>query len=339
MPCDKLKAYFLGSGAFAVPVLEALAASERLQLVGAGTQPDRPAGRKRTLTPTPVGRRADELGLACERLPSVNEEGFLARMEALKPDFIIVVSFGQLLKERILNLPRFGCLNAHGSLLPRHRGASPIAAAILAGDAETGVCFMRMDKGLDTGPVYRSYGIPLRGDETTETLEAALSKLAALHAEDVCLRIASGELSAVPQDGSLASVSKKIKKQDGSLDWREDATAILRKTRAYRHWPGVSFRIATHAGPHLVKMLEARAAEGEGAPGRTLRADKREWVVACGKGAVSIERVLPEGKKEMSFLDFLHGSHLKPGDALMNGPEKTTTTGALKQPAGQVRPV
>ncbi len=336
MPHDKLKVYFLGSGAFAVPVLEAIAASDRLQLAGAGTQPDRPAGRKRTLTPTPVGRRADELRLACERIPSVNEEAFLSRMEALQPDFIIVVSFGQLLKERILNLPRCGCLNIHASLLPRHRGASPVAASILAGDQEAGIGFMRMDKGLDTGPVYCSYSLPLLGDETTETLEAALSKLSASHLEDVCLRVASGALVHRPQDHSLASVSKKIRKHDGSLDWREDAAAILRKVRAYNRWPGVSFRIATPSGAHLVKILDASPAEGEGAPGQTLKADRREWVVACGKGSLSIKRIVPEGKKDMSFLDFLHGSHLKPGDILLNGPEKTT--GDLKQPTGLAKP-
>lgn len=336
MPQDKLKVHFLGSGAFAVPVLEAIAASKGLQLAGTGTQPDRPAGRKRTLAPTPVGRRADELGIACERIPSVNEPEFLARMEALQPDFIIVVSFGQLLKGGILDLPRYGCLNIHASLLPRHRGASPIAASILAGDAETGVGFMRMDKGLDTGPVYCSYSLPLHGDETTETLEAALSGLAAVNVEAVCLRIASGALTCHPQDHSLASVSKKIRKHDGSLDWSEDSTAILRKVRAYNRWPGVSFKTATPSGPHLVKILEAAPAEGEGTPGQVLRADRREWVVACGKGALSIKRLVPEGRKDMSFLDFLHGSHLKPGDILLNGPEKTT--GDLRQPTELARP-
>ena len=326
MPYDKLKVHFLGSGVFAVPVLEALVASKGLILAGTGTQPDRPAGRKRVLTPTNLGKRADELGIACERIPSVNDPDFISRMEGLKPDFIIVVSFGQLLKERILNLPRFGCLNIHASLLPKHRGASPIAASILAGEKETGVGFMRMDKGLDTGPVYCSYSLPLNGSETTETLEVALSTLAASKVEDVCLRIASGELVPHPQDHANASVSKKIRKHDGSLDWSEDSTAIIRKIRAYRPWPGVSFKIATHTGAHLVKILEAHPAEGEGQPGQVLKFDRREWVVACGKGSLSIKRLVPEGKKEMLFSDFLHGSNLKPGDILLNGPEKQLVT-------------
>jgi methionyl-tRNA formyltransferase len=322
MPQDKLKVHFLGSGHFAVPLLEALAASKGLQLVGVGTQPDRPAGRKRHLTPTPVGRRADELGLNCERIPSVNDQEFLARMASLGSDLIIVVSFGQLLKERILNLPRLGCLNVHASLLPKHRGASPIASAILEGDAETGVCFMRMDKGLDTGPVYSSHKLALGGTETADSLEATLASLSASKVEEIALRIAAGELVPAPQDNALATVSRKIRKQDGSLDWNEDSAVILRKVRAYRPWPGVSFTMASHAGPLTVRVAEAHEAEGQGAPGQVLKAAGREWVVACGKGAISIARALPQGRREMTAADFLHGSHLKPGEMLLNGPHK-----------------
>ncbi len=321
MPQDRVKAYFLGSGQFAVPVLEALAGSDEVEFAGAGTQPDRPAGRNRALTPTPVGKRAEELGIPCERVASVNAPEFLGRMAAVKPDLLVVVSFGQLLKEGVLSLPPLGCLNVHASLLPEHRGASPIAAAILAGDSKTGVSFMRMDKGLDTGPVYCSLELPLQGTETRCGLESELSKLAASGIVSVVKRIAAGGLSPVEQDPGRASLSKKIRKQDGSLDWSEEASAIHRKIRAYQPWPGTSFLMNSQTRRLAVKVVEASVVDGaEGRPGETLSAGGRDWVVACGKGALRISKVVPEGKREMPASDFLRGARVSAGDVMLNGP-------------------
>ena len=162
---------FMGSGIFAVPVLEALANSHDLTLAVAVTQPDRAAGRKRVMTPTPLGRYADEAGIPCERVQSVNTPEFLDHVAALEPDMIVVVSFGQILREPILNLPPLGCLNVHASLLPKYRGASPITTCVLNGDDITGVTFMQMERGLDSGPIYEMHRMPVPPGITADELE------------------------------------------------------------------------------------------------------------------------------------------------------------------------
>ena len=172
----KIKVYFLGSGEFAVPYLDILTNCSNVELVGVGTQPDRPFGRRRQLRPTPVGIYCGSHFINCERIESVSSDEFYARMLGLQPDLIVVVSFGQILRERILEFPRLGCLNVHSSLLPKYRGASPITSMILGGEAVGGVTFMRMDIGLDTGPVYDVFRVPLADTFTTQSLEKYLSE-------------------------------------------------------------------------------------------------------------------------------------------------------------------
>jgi methionyl-tRNA formyltransferase len=174
----------------------------------------------------------------------------------------------------------------------------------------------------------------MKGDETTPSLEKALSLLASSKLEEVCLGVASGALRGVPQDPAAATVSKKIKKQDGSLVWREDSTSILRKVRAYQPWPGVTFRMTVGSGAHLVKIVEASEAGGSGEAGRILKADHRELTVACGRGAISIRRLTPEGKREMSVSDFLHGARLQTGGILLDGPPRNDGGGETPRQAG-----
>ena len=318
----------MGSGAFAQPILQAILESENTELVGAATQPDKAAGRKRILTPSPLGRWADLHGIPCERVPSVNAEDFLAGLRAKAPDLVVVVSFGQILKQPLLDLPRLGCLNVHASILPKYRGASPIATAILNGDAETGVTFMKMERGLDSGPMYAVSRMPIPQDITTETLEQRLSEMAGRRIAEVIGEIADGK-QPVNQPEEGVTVAVKIRKPDGSVDWTEDAFLIERKIRAYAKWPDTRFCVRCRDRFIQIKILAARAtswSSASGVPGQilSLPENKRQMMVQCGKGALLIERVLPEGKKEMAVSDFLNGVRLTVGDVLCNGPDKLT---------------
>ena len=301
----KIKVYFLGSGEFAVPYLDVLTSCANVELVGVGTQPDRPFGRRRQLRPTPVGIYCGAHYINCERIESVSSDEFYARMLGLQPDLLVVVSFGQILRERILEFPRLGCLNVHSSILPKYRGASPIASMILGGDKEGGVTFMRMDKGLDTGPVYDIFRVPLNNEFTTQSLEKYLSVESSLVLPELIERIASG-LEPVPQDDARACLTKKIRKTDGSIIWSEDSETVLRKIRAYYPWPGSTFRVPGKNGYTMIKITEARIAEGSGAPGHSLDLGKR-WIIACGSGALEILKLIPEGSREMCAADYLRG--------------------------------
>lgn len=305
MQKNKVKVYFLGSGAFAVPFLDALSRSGKIDLVGVGTQPDKPSGRKRLPKATPLGAFADAMQIPCARVPSVNTDEFMQIMESCSPDILVVVSFGQILKERLLNFPPFGCLNVHGSILPKYRGASPLASSILGGDKISGVTFMKMDKGLDTGPIYSITTMTMPPGINTQTLEIALSELGSGSIVNIITEIANG-MRPVEQDHEDASVTGKIRKSDGSIHWEEPADLIERKIRAYYPWPAATFRIAGRSGIQLVKITEAKIAEGSGLPGETLVSDKR-WVVACGKDALEIVKIIPEGSREMKAADFLRG--------------------------------
>jgi methionyl-tRNA formyltransferase len=266
--------------------------------------------------PTPVAVFAAAKGLAVDKTADVNGPGFLSAMRALAPDFVVVVAFGQILRRGLLELPRTACVNVHASLLPRHRGASPVAACILAGDATTGVSFMRMDAGLDTGPVYETAEMPLDGNEDAVGLETALGELAAGRIGGVLRRIAGG-LTPVPQDNAAATYAGKVGKRDGALEWRRPAWLIERRVRAYAGWPGVSFGM--EAGGRVIRVRVsgcAALAAPSGAPGEVLSADKSRWIVACGEGALELSRIVPGGKTEMSGADFLRGRPMSPGDRL-----------------------
>jgi len=317
-----LKLYFLGSGAIAIPALSALCAAPEIDVVGIGTQMDRPAGRHRRLQPTPVGAWLHERGMHAEKPGSVNREDFLGHLQRLAPDLVFVAAFGQLLGERLLALPRLGCVNLHASLLPAHRGAAPIPAAILAGETASGVSFMRMEKGLDTGPVFAQFRCPITPAMRADDLERELGELGGRQAVGTLLRIAAGELTAAPQDPALASHARKIVKADGELDWREPAETIARKVRAYHPWPGMSF-VRERGGRLLhVKVTAGQAVPGSGAPGEVLQADGQGWTVATGQGLLAIARVIPEGGRDMSAADYLRGHPLAPGSHLPIPPDQ-----------------
>jgi methionyl-tRNA formyltransferase len=315
----KPKIYFLGSGDIAIPILKSLSEDDRIELVGCGTQTDRPAGRKKKMTPTAVGAFADANGIVAERIASVNAPEFIAQLRDSKPDIVLVVSFGQLLKEELLNLPRVACVNVHASMLPKYRGASPIITAIRDGVTTTGNTFMKMDKGLDTGGIYCYQHYTMTGNETGGGLEMTLGELAASETVDIMLKIVSGKLVAKDQDHSAATVTGKIKKSDGLINWTLPADEIAAATRAYTPWPGVNFEVKRNDKPMRLRLAAVTVNhEVKGLPGEIVKADKHNWTIACGKDALDLQTVAPAGKKEMSGPAFLNGCPQSTGTILIN---------------------
>lgn len=306
---DKLKIYFLGSGEIAVPVLRSCLRADSLTVIGVGTQPDRPSGRRGRLMPTPVGEFAAAAGLSADKPENVNASFFLDKLRSLAPDVVLVVSFGQLLRRELLELPRFGCVNVHASLLPRYRGASPIVQSLLNMDAETGVCFMRMERGLDTGAVYRKLTYPLRGDEYADALELELGELAGRNVAETLHGIVGGKYPATIQDEACATTCFKIRKAESWIDWRRSAQSIAAMVRAYHPWPGA--RCVVRRGGESDSVLTLRRVEVcpelQMAPGKIHMPDRRTMLVGCGDGALRIFELTPESSKTMDVASFING--------------------------------
>lgn len=305
----QLKVIFLGSGPIAVPILEALYNSELIQLAGVVTQPDRPAGRKRVLTPTPLGQAALELGIEPQRVENVNTPEFLETLAALAPDMLCVVSFGQILKTPLLALPKYGCINVHASILPKYRGASPITQCLLNGDAETGVAFMEMERGLDSGAVYRMEYCPLDGSEYADSLEMKLGNIAAAVAAETLCDIASGKLQGVPQDPAQVTVCRKISKSEGRFSWNFEAEKIERMTRAFFPWPGAVCDYHNASGaPGVINICKAAVVSGfDLAPGECAELPGKLIVGCGGKNALEILELIPSGARRMNAAAFRNG--------------------------------
>ena len=298
----------MGAADFAVPALDALADAGH-DIAAVYTQPPRPAGRGRKERPTPVHLRARELGLEILTPVSLRGAAEQARFVALRSDVAVVVAYGLLLPPAILAAPRLGCLNIHPSLLPRWRGAAPVARAILAGDIETGVSIVKMDEGLDTGPVLAQTRVAMPDRAMTDTFEAELARLGAAMLVETLQAYDAGTIEPMPQDEAGATYAHKFAKQDGAIDWSRSADEIDRQVRALSPWPGAWFTL----GEDTVRVLACELAEGKGAPG-TLLVDG--FVVACGTGAVELARVQRAGKAAMSGDAFLRGARLEAGDRL-----------------------
>jgi methionyl-tRNA formyltransferase len=301
-----MRVVFMGTPDFAVPTLEALA--EHHEVVRVVAQPDRPAGRGKKLRSPPVAVRARELGLDVRQPKSVSRGPFAERLEALEADVAIVLAYGRILPQRVLDAPRLGCINVHASLLPRWRGAAPIQAAILAGDTVSGVCTQQMEVGLDTGPLFVSEALTLAPDETAGSLH---DRLAALSAEVALRTLEVVESSRpVPQSAEGITWAEKIAKSDGRVDWTCSAEACDRRIRAMTPWPGGWTPLA--AGP--LKILEASVVEGRGEPGEILGTSP--LVVACASGALALGRVQAPGRRPVSGSDFANGARLALGHFL-----------------------
>ena len=290
-----MKVVFMGTPEFSVPVLEALAAAH--QVVAVYSQPPRPAGRGKELRPSPVQACAERLGLPVRHPVSLKGAEAQAEFAALGADVAVVVAYGLILPQAVLDAPRFGCLNIHASLLPRWRGAAPIHRAIMAGDAETGICIMRMEAGLDTGPVLLREAVAIGAEEVTAELHDRLSALGARLIVEALERLPS--LVAVPQPAEGVTYAAKIDKAEARVDWSLPAVQVDRLIRGLSPFPGAWCM----AGGERVKLLRSRVVDGRGAPGQVLGG----LVVACGDGAVEITLAQREGKKAQGPEEFLRG--------------------------------
>lgn len=304
-----LKIVFLGSGPIAIPILRELAASPLVELQAVISQLDRPAGRKRVLTPTPLAAAALEMGLEVIRTADVNAPEFIEFLHSLEADLLCVVSFGQILKQGVLSAPKVCCVNVHASLLPRYRGASPITQAIRHRDNATGVCFMQMERGLDSGPVFRTLVKPLTGIEYADSLENELGELAGKSCVETLCAIAENTLPAIPQDPAQVTICRKISKRDGMIDWKNSAVDIEAAARAFFPWPGAFARCRTVSGKEIaITVCAAKClAASPLAPGQCANAAGK-LVVGCGKNtALDILELIPAGGKRMSAAAFRNG--------------------------------
>ena len=297
------KLIFMGTPDFAVPVLKALIG--RYEIVGVVTQPDRRAKRGRKLEASPVKVAALAHDLPVLQPPSLRRPDAVAELRALSPEVIVVAAFGQILPAEVLAIPPKGCLNVHASLLPRCRGAAPVAAAILAGEEETGVTIMLMDEGLDTGPVLSQATCSISPQDTRESLRTRLAQLGADLLMDTLPRWLAGAIEPQPQDHDQATYCGIIAKEDGLIDWSQSAVEICRSCRAYCSWPG----IYTYWRGKLLKVLSAESLprwSGEEEPGRVMALDEG-LAVATGEGALLLDEVQLAGKKALSAEVFARG--------------------------------
>jgi len=306
-----LRIVYMGSPWFAVPALERLAASG-YDITAVYTQPDRPAGRGRGITLSPVKQAAQTMGIAVFQPEKLSSSEIIPELAGLKPDIVIVAAFGQILPKAVLDLTRYGCINIHPSLLPRHRGASPIPAAILAGDEFTGVSIMKMDEKLDTGPVLTRAQIPVTGQDTTGTLTEKLALIAASLINDVLVHLVHGELVPQPQDDAAATYCSTIDKKAGEIRWSDSADAIWRQVRAFQPWPG-AFTMCQGKRLEILQGFPLPWKKVE--PGRVIDlmesgADVTRnagFAITTGYGALGVCFVKLEGKRAVSALDFLRG--------------------------------
>lgn len=292
---------FMGSPDFALPSLRAL--TQHYHVVGVVTQPDRASGRGRELKPPPVKTLALELGLPIIQPQKLREPEAMTQLQAWKPDLIIVAAFGQILKKDVLDLPRFGCVNVHASLLPRWRGAAPINAAILAGDEETGVTIMQMDVGLDTGPMLAKRSIRLNPDDTAGSVFQALSTLGADLLIETLPDYMDGRIIPQPQPEDGATYAPMLKKEDGRLEFSKPAAELERRVRAMNPWPGAFMEL----DGAILKVHRAHVDAGNASAGQRLVVQNQP-AVGAGGGILILEEVQPAGKKPMSGTSFLAGA-------------------------------
>ncbi len=294
---------FMGTPRFAAPILESLI--ENYEVVGVVTQPDRAAGRGRKMTAPPVKKVALAHGLSVLQPASLRRSEAVAELVDRAPDVIVVAAYGQILPRQVLDIPPHGCLNVHASLLPRHRGAAPTAAAILAGGEVTGVTIMLMEEGLDTGPILAQAECQITSQDTTESLSAKLAVLGAELLGRILPRWLRGEIEPHPQDESQATYSPMISKEKGLLDWSRPALELWRQVRAYHPWPGMY----TYWKGKRLKVLGARPLltwKSSEEPGQVLSLPEGLAVIT-GKGALLLEEVQLAGKRRMSGAEFARG--------------------------------
>ena len=296
-----LRIVFAGTPEFAAEHLKALLASPH-QLLAVYTQPDRPAGRGQKLMPSPVKQLALQHAIPVYQPQTLRDPAAQVELAALKPDLLVVVAYGLILPQVVLDIPRLGCINSHASLLPRWRGAAPIQRAIQAGDDESGVTVMQMEAGLDTGPMLLKVSTPISADDTGGSLHDRLAELGPPAVLQAIAGLAAGNLRGDVQDDRLATYAHKLNKDEALLDWSRPAVELERLIRAFNPWP--ICHSSLNSAP--LKVLAAQLGEGSGAPGSILAASKDGLTVACGDGALRLTRLQLPGGKALNFADLFN---------------------------------
>ena len=309
-----LRIVFMGTAELACASLKALLDSPSFEVLGAVTQPDRPKGRDLKLQPSPVKKIAVSNGLPIWQPERARHPDFLVELAALRLDVLVVAAYGQILPQSMLDLPRYGGVNVHTSLLPKYRGAAPIQWAILNDEAETGVTIMKMAAGLDTGDILSRRSVPILPEDNSATLHDRLAVLGAELLVPTILDYTSGGITPQPQAEAEASYARKITKEDGRLDWAQSARTLWNRVRAFTPWPGAFTSLPGNGTPRLLKIFRVTIEEGRhSSPGEILQADKTGLVVACGQGALRIHELQLEGGRKMTATELLTGHPLQLG--------------------------
>lgn len=293
-----LRIVFAGTPEFATEHLAALLGTPH-QIVAVYTQPDRPAGRGQKLMPSPVKKLALEHGIEVLQPQTLRAPEAQAQLAALNADLMVVVAYGLILPQVVLDMPRLGCINSHASLLPRWRGAAPIQRAIEAGDQESGVTVMQMEAGLDTGPMLLKVATPITRDDTGGSLHDRLAQLGSQAVLQAVEQLAAGTLQGQVQDDALATYAHKLNKDEARIDWQQDAQQLSQRIRAFFPWPVCHSQL----GESAIKVLVAEVSAGQGQPGTILSASKEGLLVACGQGALLLTRLQMPGGKPLAFAD------------------------------------
>jgi methionyl-tRNA formyltransferase len=312
-----VKVVFMGTADLGVPALKALVEDREHRVVAVVTQPDRPVGRQQKLVAGPIKEEALKLHLNIFQPEKINTAAAISQLRYLQPDVIIVAAYGQILSKEILRLPPYGCFNLHASLLPKYRGAAPIQAAIRNRDRETGMTIMWMDEGLDTGDILTREKVTIRRRETAGTLHDRLSRLGAKMLPDVLHLVETGKAPKIPQDNTQATLVKKLRKEDGHIDWHRTQLEIDAHIRAMTPWPSAYSWLPEVSDHHMFKIygtIISRRAKGK--PGEVVRVDKHGILVAAGSGGLLLREVQLEGKKRMHAADFARGFNLPVGTVL-----------------------
>lgn len=314
---SSLRIVFMGTADLACASLGALCRERSFAVVAVVSQPDKPKGRDLKLQPTPVKQLALAEGLPVLQPRRARDEEFIAAVRALQPDLMVVAAYGQILPQALLDVPRLGCLNVHTSLLPKYRGAAPIQWAILDGEPETGVTIMKMDAGLDTGPMLSTVRTTIVPEDNAQTLHDRLALLGGELLVKTIPDYAAGRIVPTPQPAEGASYARKISKEDGLIDWAQPAPVLWNRVRGFTPWPGAYTHLKTDGAARLLKLWHAEVEPTlSGQPGEILRADKNGVVVACGEQALRVTQLQREGGRRLGAQEFLAGHPLVVGSRL-----------------------
>ncbi|MDQ6809068.1 MAG: methionyl-tRNA formyltransferase [Verrucomicrobiota bacterium] len=307
-----MRVLFIGTGEIGAPVLRSLIESDDHKLIGVVTQPDKPVGRAQRIEPTPIKAALGATDVPLFQPSRIKNAEAIEQIAAVAPDVIVVMAYGQILPPAVLEIPRIACLNLHASLLPRHRGAAPIQAAIAAGDAESGLTVMYMDEGLDTGDILLQMPLEIRPDETGGSLHDRLGSIASAALKRALDMLVAGSAPRIPQEASAATYARKLEREDGRIDWREPAELIERKIRAYHPWPGMFTLLRDKRGrEQKLKIFRAEIATDTTSGPLAFRA---------GDSAIAIREAQLEGKRRMSAAELIRGHPWLAGAELVLNP-------------------